>query len=93
MKTQETKDVIFSGSDLIEGIVSAKNAVGTLNLTDVTELTPRVGKAIREAYHWINPADPCYLVMDNAGGHGTKDCINEYTQICRGGDPKKTIYY
>ena len=49
MKTQETKDVIFSGSDLIEGIVSAKNAVGTLNLTDVTELTPRVGKAIRRA--------------------------------------------
>ena len=49
MKTQETKDVIFSGSDLIEGIVSAKNAVGTLNLTDVTELTPRVGKTIRNA--------------------------------------------
>ena len=49
MKTPETKDVIFSGSDLIEGIVSAKNAVGTLNLTDVTELTPRVGKTIRNA--------------------------------------------
>ena len=49
MKTQEIKGVIFSGSDLIEGIVSAKNAVGTLNLTDVTELTPRVGKAIRRA--------------------------------------------
>ena len=49
MKTQEIKGVIFSGSDLIEGIVSAKNAVGTLNLTDVTELTPRVGKTIRNA--------------------------------------------
>ena len=49
MKTQEIKGVIFSGSDLIEGIASAKKAVGTLNLTDVTELTPRVGKAIRKA--------------------------------------------
>ena len=39
----------------------------------------RIGKAIRNAYHWVNRDQACYIVMDNAGGHGTKDAINEYT--------------
>ena len=39
----------------------------------------RVGKAIRQAYHWVSINQSCYIVMDNAGGHGTKDAINEYT--------------
>ena len=35
----------------------------------------RVGASIRSSYHWIAPADYCYLVMDNAGGHGSDDSI------------------
>ena len=39
----------------------------------------RVGEAIRKKYHWIPMTRKCYLVMDNAGGHGTKATIIEYT--------------
>ena len=28
--------------------------------------------------HWTPKETPIYLVMDNAGGHGTKDAIQEY---------------
>ena len=41
----------------------------------------RVGKSIREAYHWIPPSEKCYLVMDNAGGHGTDDAIEKYIKM------------
>ena len=39
-----------------------------------------VAEAIRAAHHWI-PADQIiYLVMDNAGGHGTDEAVNQYTK-------------
>ena len=41
----------------------------------------RVGRAVRDAYHWIPRDQPCYIVMDNAGGHGTNDTIEEYKQL------------
>ena len=31
----------------------------------------RVGEAIRARYHWIPREESCYLVMDNAGVHGS----------------------
>jgi len=37
-----------------------------------------IGKAIREKYHWVPPEDEIFLVMDNAGGHGTHDTIDKY---------------
>ena len=40
-----------------------------------------VGMAIRRTYHWINRESTCYLVMDNAGGHGSKDSIKRYTTM------------
>ena len=45
------------------------------------EVMPKIGQAIRDAYHWVPPEDFVYLVMDNAGGHGTDDCVKEYTRI------------
>ena len=46
-----------------------------------------VGKAIREAYHWVkwNPrnvqqSNTIYLVMDNAGGHGTDEAVQQYSK-------------
>ena len=42
-----------------------------------------VGKAIRAAYHWIAREKECYLVMDNAGGHGTNEAIQQYTNNLR----------
>ena len=41
---------------------------------------PDVGEAIRQQMPWIPRAQPIYLQMDNAGGHGTKHAIRDYTQ-------------
>ena len=40
----------------------------------------RVGAAIRASYHWIPITQKCYLVMDNAGGHGTNEAIISYSK-------------
>ena len=45
------------------------------------KIMPRVATAMREKFSWVPNETPLYLVMDNAGGHGTKDCITEYTAI------------
>ena len=42
-----------------------------------------VAKKMREAYHWLDEDDIIYLVMDNAGGHGTDKCVDEYTKKLR----------
>ena len=41
----------------------------------------RVGQAIRSSYHWIPRSVKCYLVMDNAGGHGKNQAIDEYVKM------------
>ena len=38
----------------------------------------RVGQTIMKDFHWISANQICYLVMDNAGGHGTKEVIQQY---------------
>ena len=38
----------------------------------------RVGKAIRKSYAWVPMTQKCYLVMDNAGGHGSNVAIATY---------------
>ena len=43
----------------------------------------RVGQKIREAFHWVPQNELCYLVIDNAGGHGTDDTIKVYTSWLR----------
>ncbi len=46
----------------------------------MTDVMPKVGKAIREAYHWVPLEKPIFLYLDNAGGHGTKDAVDQYVQ-------------
>ena len=41
----------------------------------------RVGVAIREKYHWVLITHKIYLVMDNAGGHGSNDAIAQYKKM------------
>jgi hypothetical protein len=41
----------------------------------------KVGDAIRDKFSWVPRGDKKYLVMDNAGGHGTEAAIAEYTKI------------
>jgi len=40
---------------------------------------PTVGAAIRQKMPWVPAEETIYLVMDNAGGHGTETAIDEYT--------------
>jgi hypothetical protein len=44
------------------------------------ETMPEVGLALRWAFHWVADDEPIYLVMDNAGGHGTNDAKEAYTE-------------
>jgi len=40
-----------------------------------------VANMMRDAYHWVPAEETLYLVMDNAGGHGTNDVKAQYTAI------------
>ena len=42
-----------------------------------------IGQDIRAAYDWVPQQQPIYLVIDNAGGHGKKECIAAYTQLLK----------
>jgi hypothetical protein len=44
---------------------------------------PEVGAALRASYHWLQPDETIYLVMDNAGGHGTNDAKEQYVNALR----------
>lgn len=44
-------------------------------------IMPQVGMALRTAYHWLGRDETIYLVMDNAGGHGSHDATARYTQL------------
>jgi len=39
-----------------------------------------VGVSIRDAFHWIPATQTIYLIMDNAGGHGTDKAVENYTK-------------
>ena len=42
-----------------------------------------IGKAIRSAYHFVDAAEIIYLVLDNAGGHGTIEAKEEFEKKLR----------
>jgi hypothetical protein len=37
-----------------------------------------MAKMIRSFHHWIPAEETIFLIMDNAGGHGTNDAIEQY---------------
>ena len=43
----------------------------------------KIGEAIRTSYHWVKEEVPIYLIMDNAGGHGTNEAKEAYIQILK----------
>jgi hypothetical protein len=51
------------------------------NSVFMLENIPTVGATIRRNMHWIPPEQEIYLVMDNAGGHGTEEAVDEYTRV------------
>eukprot|EP00957_Ditylum_brightwellii_P160037 12182380-Ditylum_brightwellii.AAC.2 len=38
----------------------------------------KVGEAFRKAYFWVKKIDFIYIVLDSAGGYGTKEAIRKY---------------
>ena len=40
---------------------------------------PLIGEETRRKMPWVAPEEVIYLAMDNAGGHGTTEAVNEYT--------------
>ena len=50
----------------------------------VLKTIPKVGAALREKYWWFTQEQEIYLVMENAGGHGTNEAVEKYTKIIEG---------
>ena len=44
---------------------------------------PLIAAEMREKMPLVPPTEPIYLVMDNAGCHGTQEAIEEYTRRLR----------
>ena len=51
--------------------------------TFMKKTMPEVGKAIRAAYHWVPKNDPIFLLLDNAGGHGTNQVVDDYVKMLK----------
>ena len=73
-------------TDRLDGYtLMVRNSAGDKRMVNNTcdsefmdDVMPDVGKAIREAYHWVPRDIPIYLYMDNAGGHGKKHVVEKY---------------
>ena len=86
IRTEDDENLPARMLSINDVCIRVRNRIGDEVEDDVTcnseymiDAMKRVGKAIRTSYHWIPMDQPCYLVMDNAGGHGTKNAIEEYT--------------
>jgi hypothetical protein len=40
---------------------------------------PEIAEEIQQNLYWFPPQETVYLVMDNAGGHGTREAREAYT--------------
>jgi hypothetical protein len=47
------------------------------------ETMPTIGAEIRQNMPWVPQEQPIYLIMDNAGGHGTREAVGQYTRALR----------
>ena len=47
------------------------------------KIMPQVGRAIRNAYNWVPFSVLIFLYLDNTGGHGTKEIVEEYVSHLR----------
>ena len=80
------KDVKFKDSLLLH----VHHGEGTKHMSDVTcnsgfmrQHMILIGAKIREKMHFVPNKKPIYLIMDNAGGHGTKDTIEKCVNVLR----------
>ena len=55
----------------------------TIDSDYMTHNMPLIGQAIRNAYYWVPKSHTIHLVMDNAGGHGTNEVKQDYTNMLK----------
>ena len=55
----------------------------TCDSSFMDEVMPEIGAVMRKAYHFVPKTTPLYLFLDNAGGHGTKECVGNYTDMLK----------
>ena len=85
VRVSDDKTVVPRLLTLTDINVHVRNVIGdpvqidcTCDSEYMSDAMKQVGESIRKAYHWIPMSQPCWLVMDNAGRHGTKECIIDY---------------
>ncbi len=76
METPLTIDDIELSCYLHQGTTVEREI--TCNSPFMLENLPLIAAEMRQKLHWIPPEESVYLVMDNAGGHGTQEAIEEY---------------
>jgi hypothetical protein len=64
----------------------ASNPCGPIIEEEVTcyscfmlETIPTIGAEIHQKMPWVPQEQPIYLIMDNAGGHGRREAVDQYT--------------
>jgi hypothetical protein len=50
------------------------------NLAFMLRILPIIATDICQQLHWVPPEEQVYLIMDNAGGHGTQQARDQYTR-------------
>ena len=68
--------VLHEEGDFVEEDCSCDSAF-------MTRIMPIIGAEIRTYYSWLEDTDTIYLVIDNAGGHGTATCVSNYKQMLK----------
>ena len=75
MRTHDDRAILPRHVTISDISIQVRNKVGdevqddcTCNSEYMIGAMKRVGESIRRAYHWILLENPCYLIMDNAGG-------------------------
>ena len=48
-----------------------------------SNIMPDVGAAIREKFEHVPRDKPIFLFLDNAGGHGTDECVRQYVEMLK----------
>ena len=74
--------VKYRGKNARLGIEGEKREVDvSCDSRFMTEVMPKVGKAIRDAYDWVDRDHPIFLFLDNAGGHRTQAAVDAYVKM------------
>ena len=55
----------------------------TCNLEYMVGAMDQIGQSAQQKYYWVPLHEFIFMVMDNAGGHGTKETVKLYTEMLK----------